>query len=248
MLRRLLASLRTDLPPVPLAGRLDPAAIAIPMVASVCLVVSFYHGSPPQWAQVALFLPRVELPYSLCSYLFWFAASVALYLVAPFGALLLLREPLREYGLGPGRWRLGLAICVLFLAVMIPVAIIAARFPAFANHYPRVRDARQSFGLLALYELGQASYLVAWEYLFRGFLLIGLYRRIGLHAIYVTTMPFVMLHLGKPEPEALASVFAGVALGYMALKTRSFWWGTLLHIGTIATMDIASSWSHLGRG
>jgi len=61
----------------------------------------------------------------------------------------------------------------------------------------------------------------------------------------VQTLPFALLHTGKPEAEALSSVFAGVALGWLALRTRSFWWGALLHAAIAFAMDLCAAWSRL---
>ena len=70
------------------------------------------------------------------------------------------------------------------------------------------------------YELAYAGYFVAWELFFRGFLLFGLYRRIGQFAIYVTAMPFMLLHLGKPEAEVFISLGAAAASSPTAAKPR----------------------------
>ncbi len=170
---------------------------------------------------------------------------VLFYLLLPLAALRLLGEPLREYGLGPGRWRLGLGLSGILLAAMLPVTIAAARTPAFAGHYPLAPAATQSLPLFLAYEAGYVAYFVAWEHLFRAFLLVGLYRRIGLHAISVTTLAFVLVHFGKPEAEALGSAVAGLVLGWLALRTRSFWWGALVHSVVAVTMDTAAAWSRL---
>ena len=50
--------------------------------------------------------------------------------------------------------------------------------------------------------------------------------------------PYCMIHFGKPMPEALASIFAGGLLGYLALRTGSFYLGVLLHAGVALTMDL----------
>ena len=120
---------------------------------------------------------------------------------------------MREYGLGPGRWRLGLVLSGVLLAVMLPIVLVAARLPAFAARYPLAPAAGQSLQLFVAYETGYVAYFVAWEHMFRAFLLVGLYRRIGLHAVSVTTLAFVLVHFGKPEAETLGSAVAGVVLG-----------------------------------
>ena len=41
-------------------------------------------------------------------------------------------------------------------------------------------------------------------------------------SIVVMTVPYTMIHFGKPMPEAIGAIFAGLILGYMALRSRSF--------------------------
>jgi membrane protease YdiL (CAAX protease family) len=50
-----------------------------------------------------------------------------------------------------------------------------------------------------------------------------------------------VMHLGKAEPEALGSVLAGVALGLLAWRTRSFWYGAGLHAIVAIAMDVLSA-------
>jgi len=246
---RLVAWLHADLPPVTAAGRLDAGAVAVPIAASVLFVVSHYQGSTGAWPRLAQHLPDLGAAAGIAAHLYWFGATLVLLALAPLALLRLLGEPLAEYGLGAGRWRLGLGLSAALLAVMLPVVLVASRVPAFAGHYPLAGAAATSLRLFAAYEVGYALYFVAWELMFRSFLLFGLYRRIGLGAVYVQALPFALLHFGKPEAEALGSIVAAVALGYLALRTRSFWWGALVHAGVAFVMDLAAAWARLsGRG
>jgi len=244
MLRRLARWLHADLPerPEPAAGG---GGAAIPLAAAVLFTVAHYHGERSAFPQAAAWLPAAPWLSGVGGHLYWFGMTALLLGLAPVVALRLLREPLGAYGLGLGRWRLGLPLCLLLLAGMVPVVLVASRFPDFAGHYPLARGATASLRLFALYELGYALYFVGWELVFRSFLLFGLYRRIGVLAVYVQTLPFALLHFGKPEAEAYGSILAGVALGYLALRTRSFWWGALLHAAVAVTMDVAAAWGRL---
>ena len=47
-----------------------------------------------------------------------------------------------------------------------------------------------------------------------------------------------MIHFGKPMPETFAAIVAGCLLGWMALRTRSFLWGVVLHWSVAITMDV----------
>ncbi len=228
--------------------------------SSALLILSHYQGSTSFFRKnfnddVAGHPAAPALPY-----FWWFGCSVLFYLVLPLLLSWATRGSFtRRYGLGLGDRRAGLTITAVFLGVMLPIVYLASRFPTFAGHYPLAGQAafslhlgpgkaERSLGLFALYEAAYFLYFVGWEFLFRGWMLNGLLRRFGRGgAILIQTAPFALMHLGKPELEALGSVIAGIALGVLALRTRSFWYGAVLH-GVIAVwMDVLAAWTYLGR-
>ena len=55
-------------------------------------------------------------------------------------------------------------------------------------------------------------------------------------------VPYCMIHFGKPMPETLAAIAAGIILGFMSLKTRSVWMGAALHVSVALSMDLCALW------
>jgi membrane protease YdiL (CAAX protease family) len=47
-----------------------------------------------------------------------------------------------------------------------------------------------------------------------------------------------MIHFGKPVAETFGAIIAGLALGYLAMKSRSWVYGACLHWGVGITMDL----------
>jgi membrane protease YdiL (CAAX protease family) len=43
-------------------------------------------------------------------------------------------------------------------------------------------------------------------------------------------IPFVLLHLGKPELETISCLFTGILFGYIAYRGKSFWPVFLIHL------------------
>ena len=104
------------------------------------------------------------------------------------------------------------------------------RIPDFRSHYHRsVIDWPE----LLLYN---ALFMLAWEFLFRGYMLFGLEKSMGKSAIFVQTIPFVLLHFGKPFLETLACIPGGLVFGYVAYRTRSFLPCFIIHFGIYAIM------------
>jgi membrane protease YdiL (CAAX protease family) len=56
-------------------------------------------------------------------------------------------------------------------------------------------------------------------------------------------IPYCMIHFGKPVPEALAAIFAGVVLGVLALRSGSFYLGVVLHCVVALLMDLLAVYS-----
>ena len=53
----------------------------------------------------------------------------------------------------------------------------------------------------------------------------------------IMMLPYALIHIHKPFPEAIGSMFAGLILGNLALKSRSIWFGVLLHMSIALSMD-----------
>ncbi|MCC7493091.1 MAG: CPBP family intramembrane metalloprotease [Fimbriimonadaceae bacterium] len=157
------------------------------------------------------------------------------------------RRP-RADGLGLGRWRFWLAPtagCTLLMVVLI--VAFAGRQPSFQIYYPMFRGDFPGYnpwevgwGYFVGYELTYAAYFVAWEFFFRGWMLFRLERHCGPTAIVWQTIPFVLLHIGKPGPEFHSSLLAGLVLGWLAWRGRSCWPCFLLHFTAAFTMDLTA--------
>lgn len=225
---------------------LDWGSATIVVTACCSLLLARYHGGVGGYRRM-FGNSLSDWPFeSIYDHWFWFAASFLLYGVFPFLVLVLLpTERLREYGLGLGDWRAGTKICGVFFVFMFAVVVVMSQTGTFGNTYPLDRDALDSWAHFWLYQPGYWAYFVGWEFLFRGFLLFGLHKRIGNHAIWVQLIPFVIMHSGKPELEAFGSIVAGVALCVLALRTRSFWYGAILHSAIATSMDLVNAWSRI---
>jgi len=220
--------------------------------ATALLIASHYQGSTGWFSGHLADSVGASSAHDALPYFWWFGASVFLYLLCPLALSWVSGMPrTNRFGFGLGDLRLGLKWTALLLAVMLPVVYLATWTPAFQGAYPLAGagayqlkppggPAHSSWPLFAAYEAAYLAYFVAWEFFFRGWLLQALAPALGRRAVLVQMIPFALLHLGKPEPEAFGSVVAGLALGALALRTRSFWYGAIIHGGVAVWMDILS--------
>ncbi|MBN1448582.1 MAG: CPBP family intramembrane metalloprotease [Bacteroidetes bacterium] len=181
--------------------------------------------------------------YELYQYLYWFSSEFLVYFILLLLSVRFLhRAPLRQFGLGAGDWRFGLKISLLFYGIMLPVLWFASAAPAFQEVYPHARIVRGDWTLFLIYELAFILYFIGWEYIWRGYVLFGLLRHTGaVIAVLVQMLPFVIMHFGKPLPETFGSIAAGIALGALSVRTRSFWYAVLIHWSVMLTIDLLST-------
>jgi membrane protease YdiL (CAAX protease family) len=159
------------------------------------------------------------------------ATELIYYLLIPLAAgWLLFRDKPWDYGIRIGRWKSSLILAAVSLAAMTLILYGAGKMPEFRSYYHRY--AIDWSELL----LDTALYMFAWEFLFRGYMLFGLEKSIGKSAIFVQTIPFVLLHLAKPFWETLFCIPGGFILGYIAYRTRSFLPCFIIHFGIYVGM------------
>jgi membrane protease YdiL (CAAX protease family) len=149
-----------------------------------------------------------------------------------------LREEPGEYGFRRGEWELVWRWVLGAYVAMLVVVLIAARTAPFQQAYPLRELVRAEPRYLLYYELTYGFYFFCWEWFFRGFLLFGLASRWGRWAIVMQAIPFGLLHWGKPTAEIAGSFLAGLFLGELALRARSFLPGFALHWAVATTLDL----------
>ncbi len=158
--------------------------------------------------------------------------NALLYLVVPLLVIVLgLGESPKDYGLRLGDWRQGLLWTAIIVALAVPVILTAAGTEEMRDYYANHRGSLSS--LIPIFALD----LVGWEFIFRGFLLFALARRLGPTAIVAQAVPFALAHLGKPELETISTVFGGTLFGWVAWRSRSFVYPFLIH-WVIYTMTV----------
>ncbi len=152
--------------------------------------------------------------------------------------MLILRQEPTSFGFGLGDFRWGMRRSALLFAVVLPFLVYASRQPAFQQYYPMWGIAELSLYWFGYYELTYGMYLFCWEFFFRGFLLFGLSRSLGILSVFVQAAAFGIMHLGKPYPEVLASFVTGIVLGLVALRSKSFLPAFTVHWASAALFDI----------
>jgi membrane protease YdiL (CAAX protease family) len=204
----------------------DRAAVVALLTVPLVLLAQRYFGEQPYYRGLH---PDGSEWGAL---VWWSSAKILGFAVVPLLVALWLRVPFAELGLGLGDTARHFKIYLALYLMVLPLVVLVSSTPAFVETYPFYRGPRQ-----LEWELLYGATFVSLELFFRGFILFALRRAIGAYALFVMMVPYVMIHFGKPLPEALGAVAAGLVLGAMALITRSIWGGVAVHLAVAWTMD-----------
>lgn len=178
----------------------------------------------------------------LLSWGWWFGFQGLTGFVLPVLLLVVVfRRKIKEIGLGLGDWKLALTLGLAYVPLVVVGTWVLSDQTAFQQHYPHFRAATRSWEFFILYHLLFLLYWVGWEYLWRGFVLFGTAGTFGVNAIFVQAMPFAILHMEKPLPEAALSIVGAVALGALVWRCRSFWIAVPIHAVQMLFLDLFCS-------
>ncbi len=203
----------------------------ISLTGLVVMCIYLYHGIPEEQVPGirGLFL-RVSQSFFVFGFFF----------LIPFLIIkLYLKEEPRDFGLQKGDFKFGIKFVMIALPVVLPFIYISSFLGDFQKEYPLPLIAREKLVFLILWDFFYLFYYIGWEFLFRGYLLFGLERRLGgIMAIIFQTIPSTVIHWGKPEGETFSAIIAGIVFGALALRTRSILYPLILHYLIGISMDI----------
>ncbi len=171
----------------------------------------------------------------------WSAFFILVGLIPAVYARIKMKTSFRDLGGGLGDRRFGSIFVLITLPlVILPIAYLSSAMPGIMAEYPMARVLFSRPDMVVWYELAYILiYYTAWEFYFRGFLLFSLERTFGgVNAILIQTISSALIHIGKPEGELIGAIVVGVAFGALALRTRSFWYGFILHASLGVLVDL----------
>jgi membrane protease YdiL (CAAX protease family) len=219
-------------------GALDKKAIAICVLTAFCLTMNKYL---PGLVSVIHFSDNEQLS-DLAN---WVLILCTFYFILPVLVIkLFFREDLTDYGLKLKGAFKDYWIYLIMLSVIVPLVAYFSTTASFQEKYPfyELSAGEKLFPNFWIWEGLYFLQFVALEFFFRGFMVHGLKHRFGIYSVLVMTIPYCMIHFGKPLPETIAAILAGLVLGMLSLKTRSILLGVAIHYSVGLMMDLAALW------
>ena len=169
------------------------------------------------------------------------------FLLPAFIVKVVLRQKIADHGLQTRGFLDHAWIYALAFAFVLGLVILVSYEESFQSYYPFYKATPYDDGAASrswfdfwAWELLYAAQFFSLEFFFRGFWLKAAKPSMGSTAIFAMVVPYCMIHFGKPFPETLGAIAAGVALGTLALRTRSIWSGFLIHVSVAISMDVAA--------
>lgn len=222
-------------------------------LALTCFMLFWYFGRSDGYRSFFGDPPMdYETLWPIVPFLYFASMATLLRLVVPLVAhrLLFGRRP-ADFGLPTSKGHRegavkGIAwVYVLLFVGLFPFLVMVAQTEPFQQKYPLSRDLIDPHGgiwivHLLVFESFYFLVFLSGESFWRGYLTFGTERDLGLYGLAFMAVPYVTAHFGKPFPETLGAIAAGVALGFLALRHRSVWWGVALHYGVAVSMDLLS--------
>ncbi|MBK6931317.1 MAG: CPBP family intramembrane metalloprotease [Saprospirales bacterium] len=133
-------------------------------------------------------------------------------------------------------WAGGLSLVIVFITAR------TARQPAHLEQFPEIRMLPWRNSLLVWSALSWVGYLIAYELLFRGFLLFACARAFGAWpAVLINTSMYALVHLPKGPNEGIGAIPLGLLLCYITLQTETVWVALLVHV----VLALSNEWYSL---
>lgn len=222
-------------------SRFDGRGAVVLVCAAIVMILNnytgkthFIHGIPA----AREFMNGLTNPAMGYMY-YWAMFRVVNYILIPSLIIgLVYKERVWDYGIRIETAPKVVLLYVCMFAAVFPLVYLVSHSPAFLQKYPFFKEASRTVQSLVLWEVGYGLQFMALEFFFRGFLLFALARYFGAFAIFVMVVPYSMIHFTKPMAEATGAIVTGIALGTLALRTRSIFGGVLLHTTVAWCMDL----------
>ena len=211
-------------------------------IALVILLLEFYGWQEPFLNQLST---AMGLEFENVQELRFYAqvhttlSFSILFILLPIGFHFLFPiESRNPFGLSIKHVRSNIKPYAILIGVMLPLLWLATSQPHFYNFYPIYRPT--SLGDWLAYESVYLMQFLGVEFFFRGWALFRTEKMFPGYGVFLMVLPYALIHIHKPFPEAIASIAAGFILGLLALKSQSIWPGVVVHAAVAFSTDLFS--------
>jgi membrane protease YdiL (CAAX protease family) len=208
----------------------DPESSLILFLVPIILTIWVYYGKQADFDTLFKGFEEhwnQDLYSTIYEYL---TAFLLMFGIPYFYIKMVFKGRLKDYGIQIGDRRYGFRFVLITVPFILWAVYIGSSNSSVQAAYPMARSVIGHPLLFLLVEVFYIIYYIAWEFLFRGFMLFGLERRFGAFtAILIQAIPSAIVHIGKPAGESFGAIIVGLVFGYLAIRTRSILYPCILH-------------------
>ena len=177
-----------------------------------------------------------------CSFLGMY--SFLCYFIFPvITAKFFFREKIKDIGLTfPKNVKLAVFLSILALLILLPFMVYFTSLKDFQHYYSlnKMSSLKIIFLQVSLFPV----YYFAEEFFFRGFLFLGLWKRVRWHSFWITDVIFTAAHITKPGLEILLCIPANIVLNFLSLYTKSVYPPFIVHCIMGITLSVLVNFYH----
>jgi membrane protease YdiL (CAAX protease family) len=130
----------------------------------------------------------------------------------------------------------------LVFPLILLLSYLSASTPSNLALYPQIRVENWSLRILLISTVSWMAFLVAYEFLFRGFLLFATLQVLDpWMAIALNCSLYAFAHFYKGPRETFGAIPAGILLCYLTLQTGNIWSAVIIH----SVMALSNEWFSL---
>ncbi len=170
------------------------------------------------------FLVSMIFPIRLAGESFW--AVFFLFFAFPFLIIsFLLKEPLKDFGISRGNFRTGIIFLAVGIAVFVFINYLAVSKPELRNQLVIPRGITGNFWYFLFFEIFVALPLhFFWEFFFRGFIQLGLEKKLGAFSLLLQTFFQSLLAFRGTWVMIALTLFSAFFAGLTARQSRSIFY------------------------
>lgn len=200
------------------------------LMVSVAFAVYYFAG---QSQQVADYLKKRHGSDKGQMNLILFQRILGVLLFGLFPAIIILlvyKTPLSSFGFNI---RINIKSFFWILAIGVIVFLVnVLTVPSRSNlsKYPQIKSLRWTYSLILLSAISWMAYLLAYEFMFRGFLFFSCVKELGAFAaISINISLYCLVHIPKGFKEAVGALILGLVLCLLTLRFGTIWAAFWIH-------------------
>jgi len=171
-----------------------------------------------------ILLVRFIFPANLSGEVFWMVLT--LFFIFPFLVVrFVLKENSKDFGMKFGNIRNGILFAAILFFILAAASYFIVSKGAWRNQLLLPSGIARSFWYFLWFELLIALPIhFFWEFFFRGFVQLGLEKKLGIFSLFLQGLLQTLLAVRSPRPMIFLVLASSLLAGFVVYKSRSIYY------------------------